>query len=540
MQLQIFKALRLTVAIMLSLYLAMLYGFKEAGWAVTSVLIVSLGLIGEIRRKWWQRISGHFLGCFSGFLFIWIWGEQHFVLLIMIPMIAAVLSYLSFTQFLLKDFFKWVCVGFTIVVASSIDNPYIAFQVAVERFYCIVIGSSITYLLFTLIPLDSDANINEYYDSLISIVSKWSGISYQDIFSNYVMFSLKQYSLKMLIAVNYQSYIFENSEYSVISNRLSSLEQLARDIYEIKYKNQCSVPISDWLNQCFSHLKLGMKCQPYSGNDNSLLVERIYQDFVVLQQGSNRDQLSCYRWRWQNRVFGLGADSPILSAFIQFTGCFIALFLWQNGWPNGQSVLVLTFVILLLCQYGERVSPTTLVKGFCLGALYAFPLFILVFPHVLTPAAFWFFMVLLYLPLSYFYYGNYKNKAINFTLFASFLILNVNSNNYVQSNESFINYINFLLALSAVMAISCSLLSVFVVKDTDYRINQQYRYWKNLAASLFTDASVNVKDIAILERQLELLISLYSKLDDNRKRKWIDKMTYIPLVMNKVRYKDIL
>lgn len=538
MQLQILKALRFTIAVLLSLYLAMLFGFKESGWAVTSVLIVSLGLIGEIRRKWWQRISGHFLGCCSGFLFIWTWGDQHFTVLIFLPLIAAILSYLSFTQFLLKDFFKWICVGFTIVVAASIDNPYIAFQIAVERFYCIVIGSSITYVLFTIVPLDSDANIDQYYKSLITIVSKWSTLSSTEIFSNYISFSLKQSLIKMLIAVNYKSYIFENYEYVLIVNRLSILEQLARDIYTIKYKEECSNDISSWLSKCFSDLLNDKYCQPYNGKDNNILIDRIYKDFVDLQLGYGNNQLSHYRWRWQNRIFGLGTDSPALSALIQFLGCFIALILWQNGWPNGQSILILTFIILLLCQYGERISPATLVKGFSLGAIYSFPLFILVFPYILTPTAFWFYIILLFLPLSYLHYGNYENKGVSFILFAAALILNVNSNNYIQSDSSFINYIDFLFALIALMIISCSLLSILTVRDNNYRINQQYQQWCKLAGSLLTTSNVNMKYIAILERQSELIISIYSKLDNTQQIKWKSKISSIPLVMNKIRYEN--
>ncbi|MCG3864791.1 MULTISPECIES: FUSC family protein [unclassified Photobacterium] len=535
MRLQIFKALRLTLAILVSLYIAMLLGFKEAGWAITSVLIVSLGLIGEIRRKWWQRIAGHFWGCISGFFFIWTQGEQHYGVLIMLPFIVAVLSYLSFTQFLLKDFFKWGCVGFIIIVAASIDNPYIAFDVAIERFSCIVIGSTTAYLLFTLVPLDSEANIEQYYKSIIVLVSNLANIADEELLSTYVIFSLKQSAIKMLITVNYKSYIYEDKEYRMIANRLSSLEQIARHIYVLKYKKECTEKISEWINQCFDDIKINKKCRPYNSSNENVLVELLYKDLVKFQQGYTYDKLSQYRWRWQNRIFGVGADSPLFSAIIQFIGSFIALLLWQNGWPNGQSIFILTFVILLLCQYGERISPTIVLKGFILGTFYSFPLFILVFPYILTSGAFWIFIILLYLPLSYFYYGNYKSKFSNFTIFAAVIIVNTNSNNYIQSNGSFIDYINFFLSLIAVMLISCFLLSSLVIKNTDYRLNQQYSNWHNLAISLLTSSKPDIKNIAILERQLELIMSLYSKLDYTQKIKWKNKVSYIPLIMNKVR-----
>ncbi|KAB0624930.1 hypothetical protein F7R25_38295, partial [Burkholderia stagnalis] len=49
MLLQSLKALRLTLAVMLSLYIAMRLGMHSPDWAVTSALIVSLGTIGQIR-----------------------------------------------------------------------------------------------------------------------------------------------------------------------------------------------------------------------------------------------------------------------------------------------------------------------------------------------------------------------------------------------------------------------------------------------------------------------------------------------------------
>ncbi|MGL5418741.1 MAG: FUSC family protein, partial [Plesiomonas shigelloides] len=71
MLLQILKATRLTIAILLSFYIAIRLGMHSPGWAITSVLVVSLGTIGEIQAKWWQRIVGNFAGGVAAFFMVW-------------------------------------------------------------------------------------------------------------------------------------------------------------------------------------------------------------------------------------------------------------------------------------------------------------------------------------------------------------------------------------------------------------------------------------------------------------------------------------
>ena len=106
MLLQSLKALRLTLAVMLSLYLAMRLGMNSPDWAVTSALIVSLGTIGQIRSRWWQRIVGNFVGGSLGFFVIWWLAQDPFTIMLCAALFGSLCTYISLTNFQYKDLWR--------------------------------------------------------------------------------------------------------------------------------------------------------------------------------------------------------------------------------------------------------------------------------------------------------------------------------------------------------------------------------------------------------------------------------------------------
>ncbi|MGL5605350.1 MAG: FUSC family protein, partial [Plesiomonas sp.] len=168
MLLQILKATRLTIAILLSFYIAIRLGMHSPGWAITSVLVVSLGTIGEIQAKWWQRIVGNFAGGVAAFFMVWWLAEDPVTIMLAAALFGGVCTYISLTNFLYKDMWRWIIIGFVIVFSASVSQPDKAFPVLFDRVGCVFIGSTIIFVFSALWPLEYIESLQKQYHGLLS------------------------------------------------------------------------------------------------------------------------------------------------------------------------------------------------------------------------------------------------------------------------------------------------------------------------------------------------------------------------------------
>ncbi|ACR69941.1 FUSC family protein [Edwardsiella ictaluri] len=540
MLLQSLKALRLTLAVMLSLYIAMRLGMHSPDWAVTSALIVSLGTIGQIRSRWWQRIVGNFVGGSIGFFVIWWLAQDPFSIMLCAALFGSVCTYISLTHFQYKDMWRWVIIGFIIVFSASLSSPSRAFSVLFDRVGCVFIGSSVIFIFNLLWPLEYAASWQKQYHAILEKLDTLLNKDDADAVALYLELSQKIDLLRQSLSLNYGDYrIIYAHEYNVI-NSIYALEKFSRHLYSLRMQHALDSQTKAWISAAITAVKAYEPIPPvtmaHSSRYASLLTLIAADLHSIVQKNASTDAQSRFRWQWQNRMFSAGTDSAFTSSLLFFVSCILSLLLWRYGWPGGPQVMLLTAVLLVMCQYGERMSPKGFAIGFSIGTLFAFPIFIFLLPNLHNANAFWLSMLLIYFPVAFVMNGQYKVRAIPLIAFAVAVMINANSHNYVPGNDYFNGYTTFLFALIAVITISSAVLSLLVVNDTETRLKAQIEGWaKERQRFLSHRGQERSKILVRLERRTDIILSLYSKLDPAQQEIWRKRISAIPLMLTRIQ-----
>lgn len=529
------------LAIGLSLYIAMRLGMDSPNWAVTSALIVSVGTIGEIQAKWWQRIAGNTLGCMIGFFTVWWLAEDPLLIGLSACLFCSACTYISLTNFIYKDLWRWILMGFIIVFSASLSTPDKAYGILLARSGCVFIGSTMIFLLTALWPIDYIGSMQSQYYNLLTNLKNIADIDDEDALTKaFLDFSQKIAAFRMSLSTNYADYRAIHFKDVNIINRVYALEKLGRHLYSVKMQHGFNDEMKQWVRDIACGIKqrsaLGVFKNHEKAYDESTVC-LLNTDLQTLTQGrAATDEASMLRWQWQNRMFSSGTDSALTSSTLFFVTCVISLLLWRYGWPDGGTVMLLTAVLLIACQYGERISPRNYIMGFSVGTLYAFPLFIFLLPAVNNPTSFWLALILIYFPLAYVMYGPYKNKSINFLAFATAVMVNANSHNYIPTEGYFKSYINFVFVLVAVILVSASALSLCVVNNVEKRLSTQYYAWiKERRLILFKKNYNSIKTVARLERRADIIFSMYNKLSTESQEKWQRRVSLVPLSLTRIQ-----
>ncbi|WP_370547277.1 FUSC family protein [Edwardsiella tarda] len=540
MLLQSLKALRLTLAVMLSLYLAMRLGMNSPDWAVTSALIVSLGTIGQIRSRWWQRIVGNFVGGSLGFFVIWWLAQDPFTIMLCAALFGSLCTYISLTNFQYKDLWRWVIIGFIIVFSASLSNPNHAFSVLFDRVGCVFIGSSVIFIFNLVWPLEYAASWQKQYHVILEKLAILLNKEDVDAVALYLDLSQKIDLLRQSLSLNYSDYrSIYAQEYNLI-NSIYALEKLSRHLYSLRMQHALDDQAKAWINAAIAAAKEHETIPPiamvHSPRYASLLTLIAADLQGIGDKNTTTDAQSRFRWQWQNRMFSAGTDSAFTSALLFFVSCILSLLLWRYGWPGGPLVMLLTAVLLVMCQYGERISPKGFAIGFSVGTLFAFPIFVFLLPNLHNANAFWLSMLLIYFPIAFVMNGQYKVRAIPFIAFAVAVMVNANSHNYVPGNDYFNGYTTFLFALVAVITISSATLSLLVINDTETRLKTQIEGWAKERQRFLSQRSPDrSKILARLERRTDIIISMYSKLDPAQQEQWRRRVSTIPLMLTRIQ-----
>ena len=537
---QILKATRLIVAIVIALYIAMRLGLESPDWAVTSVLVISIGTIGEIQARWWQRIAGNVVGGAIGFFMVWWLVQDPIAIMLAICLFGSLCAYISLTNFIYKDMWRWIIIGFVIVVSASLSDPNKAFSVFLSRIACVFIGSSVIFMLSALWPIDYVSSIKNQYQGLLDTLCNLLDKNSEYAMKLFLGFKQKVSAFRMSLSANYSDYRAIYPKDVNVINRIYALEKLGRHLYSLKTQHALTDDVQSWIKASLQAVK-SRSALPKLEHDKrgryGSLIALIEADFAELTEGKTPTrEMSLLRWQWQNRMFSAGTDSAFTSACLFFITSLFSLILWRHNWPGGNVVMLLTAVLLVMCQYGERMSPRNLLVGFSVGTIYAFPLFIFLLPNLHNADAFWLGLIAMYFPLAFFMNGTYKSRAVPFMAFATAVMVNVNSHNYVPSDGYFNNYVTFLFVLTAVILISSAALSLLVINDTETRLKTQIEGWVKERRRFLTDRSYNrAKILARLERRTDVIISMYSKLDVKQQEQWKKKVASIPLMLTRIQ-----
>ncbi|MGL4600507.1 MAG: FUSC family protein [Plesiomonas sp.] len=527
------RSLRLTLALILSLFLAMGLGMHNPLWAPTSVLMVEAGTVGEARMRWWQRIAGTVLGVVWGFFTVWSFIQEPILLVTFCSFSIILLAYASLVHFVWQDFWRWVMVGFLVIISYAILDVQSSFSVMMDRIGCVFIGATTIYILHILWPLEISNTHQAQQQALLHSLQQWLNEPPELVAKRFFVLLGDLRALRFRLSRNYGDYRVLHDPQKRAFGALYGIEQLARHLYawRIKYPVPITAELA-WVSALIQalHDEQPLPAAPYPFRAGSLL-DLMQKDAKQLISGKSCSK-SLLRWQWQNRLLKAGGDSPLLSAFSVGLICALSLVIWRyTGWPGGNLTILLGSVSLLMSQYGEKVPARVFLLPLFIGSIVLFPIFVLVMPRVGSDTGLIVLMAVVYLPLAWLLHGTNRVLAVVGTLMA--VMINSGSNNYIP-NELYVQ--RFFVMCWGCLGISLLfplIQHILLPDDTETRLknhffawHQEWRHWL-----LQPNGQDMTRQVAKLERRIDIILALYGRLPLDKQPQWQAKLAQLPLLM---------
>lgn len=532
-RLRFWRSLRLTVAIILSLFLAMGLGMHNPLWAPTSVLMVEAGTVGEAQMRWWQRIAGTVLGVLWGFFLIWHFVQRPEQLIVLCGLSAFVLAYASLTHFAWQDFWRWVLVGLLVMLCYGILNPMGSFSVMVDRIGCVFIGATTIYVLHILWPLEVGRSHQEQQQALLRSLQGWLDASPEALPGHFFGLLGQLRMLRFRLSRNYGDYHVLHDPQRKAIGSLYGVELLARHLYAWCVKCPQPEPVElEWVRALIAALSEGAVLPaPPSALRSGSLLSLMQQDAQQLQAGHSCSK-SMLRWQWQNRLFQAGTDSPLLSALVIGGVCAASLQIWHyTGWPGGNLVVLLATVSLLMSQYAEKVPTRLFMLPLFIGSLVLFPIFVFVLPQLGSDDALIIMLVAVYLPLAWLLHGSNRTLAVVGSLMS--VMINSGSSNYIPSELYVQRFFVMCWACLGVGLLFPVAQHILLPDDTEQRLKNHFAVWQRewrhwMLQPYQTDMT---RKAAQMERRTDIILALYGRLPKNKQANWQAKLAQLPLLM---------
>ncbi|QXZ14185.1 FUSC family protein [Pseudomonas sp. AO-1] len=387
-----FYGVRTFAASMIALYIALLMQMPRPYWAMATVYIVSSPFLGPTSSKALYRAIGTFLGAAAAVLFVPMFVQSPYVLVVVIALWTGILLFLSL-HLRTANNYALMLAGYTLplIALPTVDNPLAVWDVAEARTEEIFLGIAVAAVVGAmfwprrLAPVFNDA------------VGKW--------FTDATTYSLKFLSrdvqpeqiaaLRMAMVANFNSLELmigqlphEGARPQTVRNTkelrgrmihlLPVIDALEDSLYALERRTPELVekfaPLLTATQQWLGHndadldrwqaLKdqlqaLQPSCEALEDRKQLLFSNAIYRlgEFIDLWQDcrSLQDAILCERqdsWRAVYRHWRLGRLTPFLdrgmmlySVASTILAIIVASVLWiLLGWPDGGSAVILAAV----------------------------------------------------------------------------------------------------------------------------------------------------------------------------------------------------
>ena len=387
-----FYGVRTFAASMIALYIALLMQMPRPYWAMATVYIVSSPFLGPTSSKALYRAIGTFLGAAAAVLFVPMFVQSPYVLVVVIALWTGILLFLSL-HLRTANNYALMLAGYTLplIALPTVDNPLAVWDVAEARTEEIFLGIAVAAVVGAmfwprrLAPVFNDA------------VGKW--------FADATTYSLKFLSrdvqpeqiatLRMAMVANFNSLELmigqlphEGARPQTMRNTkelrgriihlLPVIDALEDSLYALERRTPELVekfaPLLTATQQWLGHndadldrwqaLKdqlqaLQPNCEALEDRKQLLFSNAIYRlgEFIDLWQDcrSLQDAILCERqdsWRAVYRHWRLGRLTPFLdrgmmlySVASTVLAIIVASVLWiLLGWPDGGSAVILAAV----------------------------------------------------------------------------------------------------------------------------------------------------------------------------------------------------
>ncbi|NWD46629.1 FUSC family protein [Pseudomonas gingeri] len=165
-----FYGVRTFVASMIALYIALLMELPRPYWAMATVYIVSSPFVGPTSSKALYRAVGTFLGASAAVLFVPLFVQTPFLLVVAVALWTGILLFLSL-HLRTANSYALMLAGYTMpmIALPVVDNPLNVFDIAVSRTEEIFLGIAIAAVVGSLFWPRRLAPV------LIDAAAKWFG-----------------------------------------------------------------------------------------------------------------------------------------------------------------------------------------------------------------------------------------------------------------------------------------------------------------------------------------------------------------------------
>ncbi|MCY0111057.1 FUSC family protein [Pseudomonas monsensis] len=387
-----FYGVRTFAASMIALYIALLMQMPRPYWAMATVYIVSSPFLGPTSSKALYRAIGTFLGAAAAVLFVPMFVQSPYVLVVVIALWTGILLFLSL-HLRTANNYALMLAGYTLplIALPTVDNPLAVWDVAEARTEEIFLGIAVAAVIGAmfwprrLAPVFNDA-VGKWFADATTYSLKFLG---RDVQPEQIM------ALRMAMVANFNSLELmigqlphEGARPQTVRNTkelrgrmihlLPVIDALEDSLYALERRTPELVekfaPLLTATQQWLGHndadlarwqaLKdqlqaLQPSCEALEDRQQLLFSNAIYRlgEFIDLWQDcrSLQDAILCERqdsWRAVYRHWRLGRLTPFLdrgmmlySVASTILAIIVASVLWiLLGWPDGGSAVILAAV----------------------------------------------------------------------------------------------------------------------------------------------------------------------------------------------------
>jgi len=156
---QLVAALRLSLAAVCALYIAMILGLENPYWAIVTVLVVEGVFPGMVQQRINQRMWGTLMGVILGVAILVGGSEMRFVLITMCFAAVTLTTYLALEYRAHLLMWRWVTLTVMLVVTIGLSfDTY--FLTSLSRLWAMLVGVGVAWVFHTLFfPLSSAVGI---------------------------------------------------------------------------------------------------------------------------------------------------------------------------------------------------------------------------------------------------------------------------------------------------------------------------------------------------------------------------------------------
>ncbi|MHB2239811.1 FUSC family protein [Pseudomonas monsensis] len=387
-----FYGVRTFAASMIALYIALLMQMPRPYWAMATVYIVSSPFLGPTSSKALYRAIGTFLGAAAAVLFVPMFVQSPYVLVVVIALWTGILLFLSL-HLRTANNYALMLAGYTLplIALPTVDNPLAVWDVAEARTEEIFLGIAVAAVIGAmfwprrLAPVFNDA-VGKWFADATTYSLKFLG---RDVQPEQIT------ALRMAMVANFNSLELmigqlphEGAMPQTVRNTkelrgrmihlLPVIDALEDSLYALERRTPELVekfaPLLTATQQWLGHndadlarwqaLKdqlqaLQPSCEALEDRQQLLFSNAIYRlgEFIDLWQDcrSLQDAILCERqdsWRAVYRHWRLGRLTPFLdrgmmlySVASTILAIIVASVLWiLLGWPDGGSAVILAAV----------------------------------------------------------------------------------------------------------------------------------------------------------------------------------------------------